>query len=840
LWKVVEQFEHEWINYHKPGRFIAILLTLILAFHFTPRIAAQTPSPSPNNSSILMQVQPAFDGHFKYGEWLPVWIYLENSGPDVNAEIRIPVPGGSGGMTFAVPIELPTLSRKRLALYILPNNYSRQLDVNLISENQLLASSSISVKPHPPVNYLVGLLAPDRGALSLINNVTLPGQERPKVLIDIKLSELPDRFEGLRSFDLIVINDTDTSSLTLQQAKALESWVNQGGRLVIGGGVGAQNTLSGLHKSILPFSFNTTIELDDVSSLEAYVGQEGQSTYRIRVPGPFVAATGESTSGGAIIRQEQIPLLIEWPLGVGYVDLAALDLSDSPFDAWNGATAFWEKLLAPGSAYPSWLPPDVSSRQQMASQMPYALSNLPKLDLPSTKSLALLLGFYILFVGPANYWVLRKQKKLHLAWMTIPAITLIFSAAAFGLGYALHGTDVFLNKVSVINLQSDGKANVNSYMGLFSPSRSDYQIEVYGNGLISPLGSYYEPWSSFAPSTNISAGGMLFIQGDPARISGLNVEQWSMQSFATEGLEIDFGQIHSDLNLDGDALTGSVKNETPYSLSDAAIVLGRSFTRLGDLSPGNEAIVKLNLDDLANPSFGPSLSYNLFEQQFTASGSNGASRQAEVKRILVESVFQNTSSSSKFFNSSPDANATNVSRGPVLIAWLDNAPPEIQIAGQSPAQQTTAMLLAPLEYNLPETGRVDLPVGSIPGSLSVTPSDGGTCGDPTATAVYIYTGEAIFDYNLPVNVQGFQVNSLKLGVWSDSGFFSPPVISIFNWLTQTWTPLNGVSQGINLIPDAANLVSPTGEIQISLSGEENSQGGCYYLELGMEGSRSLP
>jgi hypothetical protein len=838
LRKPIEIFRlHGTYNLIRYRLFIAAL-TFILALCFTSVIFAQTPAPLQQSSSIVMQAQPAFEGHFKYGEWLPVWIYLENNGSDVNAEVRIQVPGTSGGMTFVAPVELPTISRKRIALYILPNNFSRQLDVLLISQDQLLASQSISVKPHPPINYLAGLIAPERGALSSINSMIIPGQERPKVLVDLSISDIPDRFEGLRSFDLLIINDIDTSALTSQQVKALEAWVNQGGRLVIGGGVGAQNTLSGLSDSILPFSLKNTIELEKVSGLEDYISEENPLTYHVRVPGPFLAATGEATSASTLITQEGIPLLLEWNRGSGYVDFVALDLSASPFDAWNGTTPFWENLTKLGSAYPSWMPPDISSRQQIASQMPYALSNLPMLDLPSTKNLAVLLGLYIIFVGPANYLVLRKQKRLHLAWITIPAITIVFSVAAFGLGYALHGTDIFLNKIAVINLQPDGKAYANSYMGLFSPSRSDYEIQIQDDGLISPLGSYYEPWSSVAPSPGNSSRGMIFYQGNPARVSGLNVEQWSMQSFMTEGLEMDFGQVTSDLDLEGNTLAGNIINKSPYLLSDAVIVLGRSFTRLNNIAPGEEAQVNLNLDDLSNPSFGTSISYRLFEQQLSMSGPNGLSRQAEVKRIIVESVFERTPASSKWVGGNALNGAANIFQGPILIAWLDEAPPDIQIAGQSPAQQTTAILLAPLTYSLPKTGRIDLPVGTIPGSLSVIPRDGSTCGDPSATAVYIYRGEAKFEFNLSISPKEVQVENLKLAVWSDSGFISPPSIAIFNWSEQNWIPLDGVAMGVNLIPDAARFVNSTGQIQIRLSTSEDFQGGCYYLDMGMEGYHS--
>ena len=52
--------------------------------------------------------------------------------------------------------------------------------------------------------------------------------------------------------------------------------------------------------------------------------------------------------------------------------------------------------------------------------MALALQNLPVLALPSLNILAVLLGVYIVFVGPVNYLVLRRLKKLDWGWVTIP------------------------------------------------------------------------------------------------------------------------------------------------------------------------------------------------------------------------------------------------------------------------------------------------------------------------------------------------------------------------------------------------------------------------------------
>lgn len=818
-------------------RIIVTIVFIVAVLPLASSVFAQTPEPSPASSPISMQADPAFEGYFKYGEWLPIWVELANEGPDVEAEIRVHVTGGQGGMTFALPVDLATISRKRVSIYILPNNFSRQIEVQLFAKDSLLASNTITVKPQPPINYLVGLIASRDNALSLINGVKLPGQERPMALVDLTIPELPDRYEGLRSFDLLVINDVDTSKLTPEQVEALETWVHQGGRLVIGGGAGTERTLTSLPDTLLPFSPTGSVELEDVSSLEDFARDDSGNPYPIRVPGPFLVATGESHSGRFLAKQGEFPLLIEWPTGGGTVNFSSLDLSASPFDAWSGTTAFWENILSPGGAYPEWLPPDVSTRQQLASQMPYALSNLPMLDLPSTGGLVALLGLYIILVGPINYLVLRWQKRLHWAWVTIPTITLIFSGAAFALGYALHGTDVFVNKIAIIKLQPTGRAHVDSYIGLFSPARSAYEVEIHGDGLLSPLGPHYDPWNSFVPPPGLTSREMVFVQGDPGYVSGLNVEQWSMQSFMAEGLSIEFGHVTSDLRLEEDSLVGTVLNKSSYTLKDVVIVQGKSFTRLNDLPAGAEMRVDINLSDMARPSFGPPISYQLFEQDLASSRQGDPSRQAEVRRIVVENIFERAIATPKSFTSPSDSYSANLSQVPMLIGWLDEAPPDVLIAGEEPAQQTTALLLMPLTYRLPETGRIVLPIGSIPGSLTKAPREGGHCGEPGATAIYLNRGDAIFEFTLPSDAQDLQAENLKLALWSDASPFAAPEVTLRDWNAETWVSLKGLSQGVNLVPGASDLINSQGSIQVRLSSTDNAPGNCFYVALGLVGYR---
>jgi hypothetical protein len=775
-----------------------------------------------------MEAEAAFDGHFKYGEWLPVWVQLENSGPDLEAEVRVRVPGRSGATTFAAPAPLPTGSRKLIPVYVLPNNFSHVLEVELVADGEVLLAQEVPVKPQPNINYQVGLVAPERGALALMMGASLPGRERPKTLIDLSPADLPERVEGLRSFDTLILNDTDTSSLTPEQKTALETWVRQGGHLVIGGGPGARRTAAGLPDVLLPLAPRGEVELESVSALADFAGSEA-----IRVPGPFVATTGEKAEGRTLVAQGDLPLVRQRAVGAGQVDFITLDLATSPFDAWMGTAAFWEGLLSPGAAYPDWLPPDMSARQMKASRMAYALSGLPTLELPSIRGLGLLLILYVVLVGPVNYLVLRWRKRLHWAWVSVPLITVVFSAGAFGMGYALRGTDLILNKIAVIELGSDGAANVTSYLGLFSPARQSYEIEVKDRNLLSPLTPDYNPWG---PSTVAAGGEIVFVQGEPSYVRGLAVNQWSMQTFMTEGIQTDFGRVEADLKFEDEALTGAVRNETPHTLKDTVLVLGNHFVRLDDLGPGQETPVTLELSNPTDRGFGQPLSYLLYEDQLRQSGPGGPPREAEVKRTVVENVLDQSGGFSPTSSRIPWGSEGGTSRGLAFLGWLDEAPPDVKVAGRTPGQKTTALLYAPLSFHLPEKGDLSLPPGLIPGALAELPIDGGPCG-PSGASLWLGQGEALFEFQVPEEARDIQVDEIKLVIGTDGGgWWQPPDTAVYDWDLETWFAVSDPVIGVNVISDATTMVSDDGLVQVRMSAESN-QGGCLYLELGLEGRR---
>ena len=70
-------------------------------------------------------------------------------------------------------------------------------------------------------------------------------------------------------------------------------------------------------------------------------------------------------------------------------------------------------------------------------------------------------------------------------------------------------------------------------------------------------------------TSGVNTGRAIFNSGDPAYVNGLSVEQWSMQSFLSEGAS-GFWHIEANLLLENNRLVGEVQNNSNYDLKDVS------------------------------------------------------------------------------------------------------------------------------------------------------------------------------------------------------------------------------------------------------------------------------
>jgi len=148
-----------------------------------------------------------------------------------------------------------------------------------------------------------------------------------------------------------------------------------------------------------------------------------------------------------------------------------------------------------------------------------------------------------------------------------------------------------------------------------------------------------------------------------------------MQSFMDEGLAMDFGPLEADLRVEGDSIVGVVRNQSRYTLKDAAVILGSRFIHLGDLAPGSSADVQLNMVDLSSPNFGSPISYALFEERLRQPNPDINSRQTEVRRQIVENLLERAPSYISARSKSVPGPGS-LAQSLLLLGWLDEARPK--------------------------------------------------------------------------------------------------------------------------------------------------------------------
>lgn len=235
-----------------------------------------------------------------------------------------------------------------------------------------------------------------------------------------------------------------------------------------------------------------------------------------------------------------------------------------------------------------------------------------------------------------------------------------------------------------------------------------------------------------------------------------------------------------------------------------------------------------------------SMSWIIFEDEFSSSLTGVPQRELEFKRTLLEAVIDQQYYYGSRFDPSQERSAKELATNLPeisLIAWVDTAPPEVRINGQVPQESVTGLYLAKILYQIPETGEVVVPPGLIPGLIAEMPSSGGTCG-PEQLSLWVEQGEAVVEFILFPELLNIQIDSLQLALRTDGGWGNTPEMAIYDWETEQWQPLEKIKLGENTIINPPESISPEGLVRFrfSLSNQARGGGGCYYFGLGLQGS----
>ena len=783
-----------------------LLYLFFLVFLLAPAARAQE-----EDDGLTLTARAGFDGAYRGEAWVPLTVRAANDGPDVEGQLRVVVSSGPGdNVVYTQPISLPNRSDKRTTLYVhLPSAPSR-LTVELIdAQGRLVREVETNSLDRLGDEPLYAVVSSEPGVWTFLERATATGAPTPTAAL-LELEELPDVGAAWEALDVLVLNNVDSGRLSAQQLEALRAWVGLGGRLVLTGGAGWQETSAGLQE-LLPVTVEGVTSVPDLPALEARAGVP------FRDSGPYLVAQSTLRSGEVLLRDGDLPLLARRSLGRGAVYFLALDPTLAPLLDWRGSELLWADIGAGAPPDPAWA---------HGPQNPYsaagALSGLPALQLPSILGLILFLGLYIGIVGPANYLILRRLGRRELAWITIPGLVLFFSALAYAGGFRLRGNDVILNQVSVAYGAVDGThVRSSTLLGIFSPRRASYDVHLPAANLVRPFSRDFGALSGTGSEEAISRGADLVLQNVRVDVSGM--ETYIAHSYrpmppiaGSARLSLD----GSDANIDVD-----VQNNGQFALQNAGLLVGNGFISIGDLQPGARATQSQPLSSsLASAVTGGSSRFSS-AQPLSANYDKILGTSDFYSDREVQARFQLLESLQNYTGPPLPVSTSGLPEGVVtLIAWSQQPQIDVTVPGLDDGveQQATTLYFLELPIENVVAGGQGVRVPPTLFDWQVESQSGAYIN--SIADFYLPPGNLDLTYTPWPAFREMDVTDLQINLTSPDNSSATPNLYLWDWQQQTWIQAPSVVWGNIGIGNFEPFIGDQNTVRLRLE-NTSSQGG---------------
>ncbi|MBI3763781.1 MAG: hypothetical protein HY260_18205, partial [Chloroflexi bacterium] len=686
--------------------------------------------------------------------------------------------------------------------------FTTGLKVSLVSGRDVIASASTRLSQAAPGDLIYGVIAASPSAFNILSQVDPVGGQG--YVADLTVADLPPIAQAWKSLDVLVISDSDTGVLTPEQRQAVAGWVTGGGRLIVAGGPGWQKTTAGI-ANLLPLHVTGTLTISSLDDLVTYT--RGSD----RIDGSAIVAVGGPVVGSSVAlaaSQGGTPLIVTRNAGFGQVAFLAFDPALAPLRNWDGAEGLYRNLLSAARPRPGWA--GGFRNWYSASE---ALNAIPGLELPNALQLCGFMAIYVLIVGPANFLVLHRLKRRELAWVTIPAVIAVFSGLAYLGGYQLRGTQATLHRLAVVQVSPDSdRAQVDMLVGLFSPRRTEYDLEIGGESLTRPL-----------PSDNngsVNAGGATLEQEGVTRVNNLRAEIGAVESFVAQG-QISAPRFDAalTLNVQGNLATldGKVTNQSNLKLTDAVLLAPGVVQRLGDVAPGQVVVVNMSFSgravpaaqgnqtlvlpagSAANPAGGSTSYYNGYDttiDDVLGSTTYYGDRKLYRKYSLLSALIDQYSGAGR-------------GSGVFLVGWTEAAPLRAEILNRAFRPVDATVYIVELHPQVVvSAGKVLIP----PGLMSWSVIDPGQQGSVTPYDIYAYQGHFSIRFapSQPIDFKRVNSLTLHLAAYGATGTATGLELDLWDYRKGEWIEQQKLTWGNITIAEPERFVGPNGEIQVQV------------------------
>ncbi len=573
----------------------AVLLAAAAARAGAPAVKSLPHKPA-RTRDYKLTVSAGLSRYCRMG-WIPVHVAIEAGKSFEGDLVAVLRSGQRGAVLFEArrEVNLAAGSKKDYHFYLLHDNphastpqvevylqrgrplsdtrQSRQL--NLVSRVKYLVCV-VSEKP----GVLRGIIGPNRMAV-------ISGQQkgadysREFMVSQPGLRQLPDRAAGYNGVDFLVLCDTPfkIGKLSQPQLEAIVDYARGGGVVVLASSDRkwfAKKALS----ELLPRPAVTAASRSEANALVGRLrtrygifglGAKGLAVHKFKAPG---------------FRQDSLRGFSVGRCGSGTVLLWQLSPGDSAVSGWSGLYNLWADVgrqfyrSRPQEDYGSGFGVGSGDQNNPIAQARGRATNLnmAKGRAPAALLVVFLVVFYLVLVGPVNYFVLRRLDMRALSIVTIPLLSVVFVLLTFAVGYIYRGVTTVGRRVTVgLTSSGAGRATCVTSQSIFPSGSMLVEVSTDGRGLLAPLTK--ELSGQQQSSFTLQDESRFVLERHPMRM-------WEMAYFHGESVRRLGGSVRLV------ALPGGryqLRNESSVQLKDAFIVssvTGGKYSWIGEVGKG--------------------------------------------------------------------------------------------------------------------------------------------------------------------------------------------------------------------------------------------------------------
>ncbi|HVX11834.1 MAG TPA: hypothetical protein VHC22_11685 [Pirellulales bacterium] len=588
-----------------------------------------------DDGPVIAGLRVGFAGHYRVGFWTPVEITLRGGSEPLAGHLAISVVDGDGMRCelLSKPVEVAADSESRVTSYVRLGSARGDLEVSLHRGESVSADAGETAiaertfavgEKGDDVEFSEGFASTQGLILTLGNPIGIEEAvgrgretaERVNVVNVPDARRLPDEWLGYEGVDQLVVGPApvgldDAWASGSRQLAALDRWVAEGGRLVLGLGADSEHYLAPDRPlaAFLPGKLEGTTKLTRTTALEMFGGTYGGAPLHWRRGERRVleAARLLDVSGSVVLSEGDFPLLVRRIYTFGEVTFTGVDFSQSPLVDWPGRNLSIKRLLGQRTKGEKedldMAPPPAAHLGliDLAGQLRSALDQFRGVRLSPFWAVAGLAAIYIALVGPVDFLLLKTViRRMEWTWFTFPLLVLIFCGGAAWAARHLKGDRLLLNQVDLVDVDmASSRVRGTTWFNLFSPETTTYNLSLepqLPNRRPSADDAVLLSWQGLPGNVlggmdqNVSGLGSLSqsyqIAAGRDAVHGVPIPVWSTKSFVSRWRVDAAPTIEFHLRPGRDRVVeGTIENRLGFGLKDCMLVSGRWAWQFAELPP---------------------------------------------------------------------------------------------------------------------------------------------------------------------------------------------------------------------------------------------------------------